>query len=98
MGLFDHLDLVGALHQLVDLRGHARLGDREQRGRVDLGDALLEAADVQRRETALVVGCDGNVLEHAVDLFAAEAVVFETLARAGSDELLRAGTRGDPAG
>ena len=28
--LFDDLDLVGALHQLVDLRGHARLGDRQQ--------------------------------------------------------------------
>ena len=27
MGLFDHLDLIGALHQLVDLRGHARLRD-----------------------------------------------------------------------
>ena len=31
VGLLDDLDLVRALHQLVDLRGHARLGDRQQR-------------------------------------------------------------------
>ncbi len=49
VGLLDDLDLVRALHQLVDLRGHARLGDRQQRGGVDLGVALLDAADVQRR-------------------------------------------------
>ena len=66
--LFDDLDLVGALHQLVDLRGHARLGDRQQRRRVDLRLAVLQAADLQRRQAALVVRRDRHPREDPVDL------------------------------
>ena len=88
--LFDDLDLVRALHQLVDLRGHARLGDLQQRGGVDLLDALLDAADLQRRQPALVVRGDGNALEDPLDLPLGEAVGGEPLARAAGDELLRA--------
>ena len=73
VGLLDDLDLVGALHQLVDLRGHARLDDLEQRRGVDLGDALLDAADLQRRQAALVVGGDRHALEDALDLLVGEA-------------------------
>ena len=36
MGLLDDGDLIRALHQLVYLRGHAALGDLQQRRRVDL--------------------------------------------------------------
>ena len=35
VGLLDDLDLVAALHQLVDLRAHRRLDDLEQRLRLD---------------------------------------------------------------
>ena len=43
--LLDDVRLVGALHQLVDLRRHRALDDRQQRGRVDLVVAQLGAAD-----------------------------------------------------
>ncbi len=68
VGLLHDLDLVGALHQLVDLRGHARLGDLQQAGGVDLGGALLAAADLQGREAALVVGRQRHAFEHGLDL------------------------------
>ena len=52
--------------------------------------AALGHADVQRAQPALVVRRDGNVLEDALDLVLAEAVVEQPLARAAHDELLRA--------
>jgi hypothetical protein len=58
--LLDHRGLVGALHQLVDLRGHRVLDDRQQRRGVDVDRAVLGAADVQRAEPALVVRGDGT--------------------------------------
>ena len=68
VGPFDDGDLVGALHQLVDLRGHARLDDLQQHGRVDLDLAILDTADMQRAQAALVVGGDRDPREDALDL------------------------------
>ena len=84
--LLDDLDLVRALHQLVDLRGHARLGDLQQRGRVDLVDALLDAADLQRGEAALVVGRHRHGAQHRLDLLLAEldSVASRSRARAAT--------------
>ena len=98
VGLFDDGDLVGALHQLVDLRGHARLDDLQQRRGVDLGDALLDAADLQRAEPALIVSRDGHPGEDALDLILGEPVGEQALARAPGDELLRAGAGGHAGG
>ncbi len=98
VGLFDDRDLVGALHQLVDLRGHARLDDLQQRRGVDLGDALLDAADLQRAEPALVVCRDGHPSEDALDLILGEPIGEQALARAVSDELLRTGAGGHAGG
>ena len=80
--LLDDLDLVGALHELVDLGGHRALDDREQRGRVELGVALLDAPDLQRAKAALVVRRDGHALEDALDLGVREAVSREPRGRA----------------
>ena len=66
----------------------------QQRRRVDLLDALLDAADLQRRQAALVVRGDRHALEDPLDLCCGEAVVGEALARAPGDELLRARARG----
>ena len=97
MGLFDDLDLVGALHQLVDLRGHARLGDLQQRGGVDLGRALLDAADLQGGEAALVVGGHGHALEDALDLLRREPVARRAArARERRRAPARTGTRSCP--
>ncbi len=95
VGLLDDLDLVGALHQLVDLRGHAGLGDRQQRRRIDLGRAVLDAAELQRGLPALVVGRDGHAAQDPLDLLRAEPLAGEALAGAGGDQLLGAGTGGD---
>ena len=68
VGLLDDGDLVDALHQLVDLRGHRVLDDVEQRPRVDLERAGLRHADVERAEAALVVGRERDRVEDALDL------------------------------
>ena len=68
VGLLDHRALVGALHQLVDLRRHRALDDGQQRLGVDVVVALLGAADVERAQAALVVGGDGHRVEDALDL------------------------------
>ena len=64
-GLLDHRDLVGALHQLVDLAGHRVLDDREQLRRVHVGVALLGQPEVERAEAALVMRRDRHGLEDA---------------------------------
>ena len=88
--LLDHDALVGPLHQLVDLRRHRVLDDREQPLAVDVDVAVLAAADVQRSQPALIVGRDGHRLEDPLDLVLAEAVREEPLARARLHERLRA--------
>ena len=98
MGLFDDLDLVGALHQLIDLRGHARLRDLEQRRRVDLGNALLDAADLKRGQPALVVGRHRHALDDALDLLRREPVLSEPLPRTSCNQFLRARARGHSRG
>ena len=65
---------------------------------VDVGVAVLRAADVQRAEPALVVGRDGHGLEDALDLALGEAVLEQALVRAGLDEDLRARARGHALG
>ncbi len=75
VGLLDDLDLVGALHQLVDLRGHRALDDLQQRLGVDLRLATLQAADLQRAEATLVVGGDRNRGEDPLDLLLGEALL-----------------------
>ena len=90
VGLLDHRALVGALHQLVDLRRHRVLDDRQQPLGVDVGVAVLRAADVQRAEPALVVRRDRHGLEDPLDLALAEAVREQPLARARLHERLRA--------
>ena len=61
VGLLDDGALVGALHQLVDLGAHRLLDDLQQHLRVEVGVAVLGAADVQRAEPALVVRRDRHV-------------------------------------
>ncbi len=95
VGLFDHVGLVAALHQLVDLRGHRALDDLQQRGGVDLVLAQLGAADVQRAQAALVVRGDGYRLENALDLSVVKSIVLQAFTGAGGDQLLRARARGD---
>ena len=63
MGLLDDRALVGALHQLVDLRAHRALDDAQQVAGVDLGVAALGAADVEGADAALVVGGDRDGVE-----------------------------------
>ena len=81
VGLLDDVRLVGALHQLVDLRRHRLLDDLEQHGGVDLVVAELGAPDVERAEPALVVGRDRHRLEDLLDLLVVEALVLQALAR-----------------
>jgi hypothetical protein len=88
--LLDHGALVGALHQLVDLRRHRLLDDREQPLGVDVRVAVLRAADVQRAEPALVVRRHRHRVEDPLDLVLGEAVLEQPLARAGLHEPLRA--------
>ena len=96
--LLDHRALVAALHQLVDLRGHRVLDDGQQRLGVDVVDARLRAADVQRAEAALVVRGHGDRLEDPLDLGVGEAVGQQPLARARLDQRLRARAGGHPLG
>src|SRR3546814_18086030 len=49
-------ELVGALHQLIDLRAHRLLDDAQQLGCIDPGRAALGAADVEGAAAALGVG------------------------------------------
>ena len=59
--------------------------------RVDLLDAFLDAADLQGRKAALVVGRDGHRSQHGVDLLLAEnSTSAQPLAGASRDQLLRA--------
>src|SRR5436190_8239739 len=83
-------ELVGALHQLEDLRAHRLLNDAQQVRAVDLTVAALRAADPERAEPALVVRRDRHMLEDALDLVVGEAVRQQALARGGRDHLLRA--------
>src|SRR3954452_19553153 len=98
MGLLDHGDLVGALHQLVDLRAHGLLDDVEKVARVDLELDVLGQADVKRSDPALVVGRDWNGREHALDLVVREPLGRQPLTRMSGDELLRARAGGHPLG
>src|SRR3954453_6947184 len=98
VGLLDDGALVGALHHLVDLRGHRLLDDPQQLRSVDVGRPALGAADVQGAQPALVVGRHGDVLEDALDLVVVEAVRAQTLAGGPCDELLRARTGGHALG
>ena len=98
VGLLDHRALVGALHQLVDLRRHRVLDDREQPAGVDVGVAALRAADVERAQAALVVRRDGHGGEDALDLVLAEPVREQPLARALLHERLRARAGGHALG
>ena len=88
--LLDDRALVGALHQLVDLRAHRVLDDRSSVSALTLHVAALGAADVERADAALVVGRDRHGLEDALDLVVGEALVQQPLARAPGDQLLRA--------
>src|SRR3954470_12226732 len=92
MGFDDDRHLVGALHQLVDLRAHRGLDDPQQLRRLDPGRSALGAADVEGADTALVVGGDRDQLDDPLDLLGAEAVAGEALAGESGDHLLRAGT------
>ena len=74
------------------------LDDLEQDRSVDLVVAQLDAAHMQRPETALIVRGDGNRLQDPLDLVRVEAVLLETLARAGGDEFLSARACGDALG
>ena len=65
----------------------------QQRRRVDLLDALLDAADLQRRQAALVVRRDRHALDDPLDLLLGEPVGGQPLARARGDQLLRARAR-----
>ncbi len=94
--LFDDRDLVAPLHQLVDLRRHAGLGDLQQQLRVDLlGDRLRET-DLEGREPALVVRRHGNVGEDLLDLAGVEAIGLQALARPRGDQFLGAGAGRHP--
>jgi hypothetical protein len=83
MGLFDDLDLVGALHQLVDLRGHARLGDLQQRV-ASISGAVLGAADLQGGQAALVVRRHGTRSRMRSICSPEKSVLGEALARAAA--------------
>src|SRR3954449_8812996 len=86
--------LVGALHQLEDLRAHRLLDDAQQMRPVDLAVAALRASDPERAKATLVVSRNRDVLEDTLDLVVGEAVGEQALARGRSDHLLCAGARG----
>ena len=98
VGLDDDRHLVGALHQLVDLRAHRALDDPQQLRRIDPGRAALGAADVQGADPALVVGRDRHRLDHPLDLAGLEALGGEPFAGEAGDHLLRAGAGGHALG
>ena len=96
--LGDDRQLVGALHQLVDLRAHRALDDPQQLRRVDPGRAALGAADVERADAALVVGGDRHRLDRPLDLLGVEALLGQPFAGEPGDHLLGAGAGGHPLG
>ncbi|CAA9498491.1 MAG: hypothetical protein AVDCRST_MAG30-1774 [uncultured Solirubrobacteraceae bacterium] len=98
MGLLHDGGLVGALHQLVDLRGHRSLDDGEQVLRLDRRLAALDDPDVQRAEAALVVRRDGHRVEDPLDVPVREPVLEQPLARGARDEALRARAGGHALG
>src|SRR4051812_32867086 len=93
VGAFDDRVLVGALHQLEDLRAHRLFDDAQQDRSTYLAIAVLGAADPERADAALVVGRDRHGFEDALDLVVGEAVVVQAVARCGHDHLLRARAR-----
>ncbi len=96
VGLLYDVSLVDPLHQFVDLRGHRLLDDLDEGPRVDLDAALLTDTDVERAETALVVGRDRDCLEDPLDLLDVIAILAEAGVGGRGDQLLRAWTRGHP--
>jgi RNA polymerase primary sigma factor len=98
VGLLDHGELVGPLHQLVDLGAHRALDDPQQLRRVDPGLTALGAADVEAADPALVVGGDGDGLDRPLDLLGAEALLGKSLASEAGDHLLGAGAGGHALG
>src|SRR4051795_3808940 len=64
--LLDDRDLVGALHQLVDLGAHGLLDDLQEVASVDVQVEVLWKPDVERSDAALIVGRDGDGREHAL--------------------------------
>ena len=91
--LLDDLDLVAALHQLVDLRRHARLDDRQQRGRVDLLVAVLgQPMCSVARPRWLCVATGTRSRTRSISSLG-EVIGGEALARPAGDELLRARAR-----
>ena len=59
---------------------------------------VLRAADPEGADAALVVGREGDRVDHAVDLVGAEALLGEPLAGAVLDEALGAGAGGHALG
>ena len=98
MRLDDHGALVGALHQLVDLRAHRALDDPQQLRRLDPGRAALGGADVEGADAALVVGGDGDELDDPLDLLVSEAIGGEPIAGERGDGFLGARAGGHPLG
>ena len=81
--LLDDAALVGALHQLVDLRATSTDSTMRSRSRASMLDVgALGAADVEGADAALVVGRDGDGVEDALDLVVGEACSDEALAGA----------------
>jgi len=69
--LLDHLDLVGPLHQLVDLGAHRGLDDLEQ-ALASSARCRPRAADVQRPDARWLGVAPVRSVEHARDLVVAE--------------------------
>ncbi len=61
---------------------------------VDVDVDAFGGAQVELADAALVVGCDGDGVEDALDLISCESVRFESLARRVGEEALRAGAGG----
>ena len=98
VGLLDHRQLVGTLHQLVYLRAHRLLDDLQQPAGVDVELAILGTADVEGSDAALVMGGDRDRLDHPLDLLGVEALLGEAIAGRSGDHLLGAGAGGHSLG
>ena len=92
--LLDDGPLVGALHELVDLGAHGGGDDVKEVACVDVDVDAFGGAEVELADAALVVGCDGDGVEDALDLIGCESVRFEPLARRVGEEALGAGAGG----
>ena len=90
--MLDDEQLVRPLQQLVDRGAHRALDDLHQVFGVD----RLLGADVQRPAAALVVRCERDELEDAVDVALAEAGLEQPLRRTSTNKSLCAGTGVDP--